>query len=265
MLKTNLIVVNSIILFLCFCVFNSCSYKTKNVLFKTDKKIAVDSVQTVYVVQQGQKVNIGPHRIEPGDRLSIKNLSNPLLISGEPSTLNAASEQNYQVGLDGEVIVPVIGRVKLVGLTINEASKKLQELYSSGLLGLVNPVIEVKIINLQATVLGEVRSPGNFVLEHEETNLIQLLGQAGGPDTRADLRQIKIVRGDHLDPQILLVNLRNSNTLKDPRLIIQNHDIVYVEPAKLNGTGDQLQGFTSILQPLLLVLNALVLVIALRR
>jgi len=110
-----------------------------------------------------------------------------------------------------------------------------------------------------------VHNPGNFILEHEETNLIQLLGQAGGTDPRADLRQIKIVRGDKTNPQILLVNLRNSNTLKDPRLIIQNHDVVYVEPGKLNGTGDQLQGFTSILQPLLLVLNVLVLVIALRK
>ncbi|MBW4890076.1 polysaccharide biosynthesis/export family protein [Mucilaginibacter sp. HMF5004] len=265
MLKTNKIVVNSIILCLCISVFSACSYKTKNVFFKTDKQVPLDSVKTVYVVQQGKKVNIGPHRIEPGDRLSIKNLSNPLLISGEPAAAGVGTEQNYQVGLDGQVIVPVIGRINLIGLTIVEASKKLQELYSTGAIGLANPVIEVKVVNMQVTVLGEVRNPGNFVLEHEETDLIQLLGQAGGTDTRADLRQIKIVRGDKLDPQILLVNLRNSNTLKDPRLTIQNHDIVYVEPAKLNGTGDQLQGFTSILQPLLLVLNALVLVIALRR
>jgi polysaccharide export outer membrane protein len=252
-------------LFFCFIIFDGCSYKTKNVLFKTDKQVFIDSVKTVFIVQPGKKVNVGPHRIEPGDRLSVKNLSSPALINGEPSSSIATSDQTYQVGLNGEAILPVVGSVNITGLTIIEASKKLQDLYSGAKLGLINPTIEVKVVNLQATVLGEVRSPGNFVLEHEETNLVQLLGQAGGTDTRADLRQIKIVRGDNLDPQILLVNLRNSNTLKDPRLIIQNHDIVYVEPGKLNGAGDQLQGFTSVLQPLLLVLNALVLVIALRR
>jgi polysaccharide export outer membrane protein len=266
MLKTAAIVVNSIILFFCCIVFNSCSYKTKNVLFKTDKSISLDSVKTVYVVQQGKKVNTGPHRIEAGDRLSVKNISNPLLISGEASAVaGAGSEQNYQVGLDGKVTLPVIGRIDLTGLTITEASVKLQQIYSGSAVGLSNPVIEVKVINMQAAVLGEVKTPGNYILEHEDTNLIQLLGQAGGADSRADLRQIKIIRGDKLEPQILLVNLRNVNTLKDPRLTIQNHDIVYVEPANLNSTGDQLQGFTSVLQPLLLVLNVFVLVLALRR
>lgn len=263
MLKTRFIVINSIILLFCCFIFNACSYKTRNVLFQSNQKINLDSVRTVYVVQKGIGVNFGPHHIEPGDRLEIKNLSNPQLISGELSTSDVSTEQNYQVGVDGFVTVPIIGRVNLTGLTIIEASKRLQELYTKS--ELVNPVIEVKIVNLQATVLGEVHNPGNFILEHEETNLIQLLGQAGGTDPRADLRQIKIVRGDKTNPQILLVNLRNSNTLKDPRLIIQNHDVVYVEPGKLNGTGDQLQGFTSILQPLLLVLNVLVLVIALRK
>jgi polysaccharide export outer membrane protein len=265
MLKTDKLVINSIILFFCCAVFSACSYKTKNVFFKTDKPVPLDSVKTVYVIQQGKKVNVGPHRIEAGDRLSVKNISNPILISGEPTTSAAGTEQNYQVGLDGKVTLPVIGRIDLTGLTITEASIKLQQIYSGAAVGLTNPVIEVKVINMQASVLGEVKSPGNFVLEHEDTNLIQLLGQAGGADSRADLRQIKIIRGDKLDPQILLVNLRNINTLKDPRLIIQNHDVVYVEPAKLNSAGDQLQGFTSVLQPLLLVLNAFVLVLALRR
>ena len=254
MLKTRFIVINSIILLFCCFIFNACSYKTRNVLFQSNQKINLDSVRTVYVVQKGIGVNFGPQ---------IKNLANPQLISGEPATTAISIEQNYQVGVDGYVTVPIIGRVSLTGLTIIEASKRLQEQYAKS--ELVSPIIEVKIVNLQATVLGEVRNPGNFILEHEETDLGQLLGQAGGTDTRADLRQIKIVRGDKSNPQILLVNLRNGNTLKDPRLVIQNHDVIYVEPGKLNGVGDQLQGFTSILQPLLLILNAFVLVIALRK
>jgi polysaccharide export outer membrane protein len=265
MFKTNKIVVKSVILSLCIFLFSSCSYRTKNVLFKTGKQVTVDSVKTVYVVQQGKNVNIGPHRIEPGDRLSIKNLSSPLLISGEPTNVSGSIEQNYQVDLDGLVSVPVIGRINLTGLTIVEAAKKLQELYSNGSLGLTNPIIEVKVINLQVTVLGEVHSSGNFVLEHEETNIVQLLGLAGGMTTRGDLRRIKIIRGDKLEPQILLVNLSNSATLRDPRLIMQNHDIVYVEPGKLNDTGDQLQSFSSVLQPLIGILNVVLLIIAFRR
>lgn len=262
MLKTRSVVANCIILLFCSIVFNACSYKTRNVLFKTPRTVRADSVKTVYVLQKGTGVNEGPHRIEPGDRLSIKNLSNPLLISGEPNVINNSADQFYQVDVNGDVIAPVIGKISISGITLVEASKKLQDLYSKTL---VNPIIEVKILNLQATVLGEVHTPGNYVLEHEETSLVQLLGLAGGTDPRADLRKIKIVRGDKSNPEILLVNLRNSSTLNDPRLIIQNHDVVYVEPGNLNGTGDQLQGFTSILQPLIVVLNIVVLVIALRR
>jgi len=263
MLKTKGIVINSIIFFCCAFVFTACTYKTRNVLFKTAKKTNLDSVKTVYVVQAGSGVNVGPHHIESGDRLEIRNLSNPQLISGEPSAVTSTLQQNYQVGLDGIVLLPIIGKVNLTGLTVIDASNKLQELYSSH--ELVNPIIEVKVINLQATVLGEVNKPGNYILEHEETYLTDVLGLAGGTTARADLRQVKIVRGGQLNPQILLVNLRNINSLKDPRLIIQNHDVIYAEPNNLNGTGDQLQGFTAVLTPLIVVLNALLLVLALRR
>lgn len=240
----------------------SCSYKSRDILFKTNKEVSKDSVKTVYVVQQGNGGKPGPHRIEVGDILQIRNLQNEAILSGEEKTVTVAP-QSYPVGPDGFVVIPVIGRINLTGLTKEEASSKLQSLYSERILN--KPIIEVNISNLQATILGEVRSPNRYTLEHEGITLTELLGQAGGNTPRANLKMVKIIRGDKSNPEILLVNLENSQTLSDPRLVIQNHDIIYLEPNSLYGSGDKVSGFSTIAQPVLLVLNTVLVIFALVR
>ena len=240
----------------------SCSYRSRDILFKTDKQINKDSVKTVYVVQKGNGDKPGPHRIEPGDILQIRNLQNESILSGEEKTTQVIA-QAYPVGADGFVVIPVLGRINLTGLTKEEASNKLQQLYSERILN--KPVIEVNISNLQTTILGEVRSPNRYYLEHEGITLTELLGQAGGSTPRANLRMIKIIRGDKNNPEILLVNLENSQTLSDPRLVLQNHDIIYVEPNGLYGSGDKVSGFSTIAQPILLVLNTVLVIFAIVR
>jgi len=231
-------------------------------LFKTDKEISSDSIKTVYVVRKGNGEAHVPYRLQPGDRLLIRNLQNPTILSGDEKTASVA-QQTFLIGPDSLLTIPALGKVNLTGLTVTGAEQRLQSLYADKILN--RPIIEITVSNFQATVLGEVRSPNKYVLEHENLSLVELLGQAGGPTPRANLNRVKIVRGDPKNPEILFVNLKNAETLKDPHLQIQNHDVVYLEPTRLNGTGDSVSGFSTVVQPILIIVNTFLVIFTLAR
>jgi polysaccharide export outer membrane protein len=92
---------------------------------------------------------------------------------------------------DGKVTLPQIGRVQLQGLTCSNAADTLTKLYSNKL---VNPVIVVKILNRQITILGEVRTPGTYTIEKESNTISEIIGNAQGFMPYADLEKIQLIR-----------------------------------------------------------------------
>jgi polysaccharide export outer membrane protein len=144
---------------------SSCSYKQNQILF--EKRASV--VDTVL-----QKTAIVSYRIQPQDILQVRNLQNLKYIVDEvPSAtgiangLTAAQGQTFQVEEDGTVALPAIGHVQVAGLTRTQATKLIEDLYRKNLLK--DPIIELKVVNLKVTLLGEVKSPGNFPIVKDNT------------------------------------------------------------------------------------------------
>ncbi|HVV54746.1 MAG TPA: polysaccharide biosynthesis/export family protein, partial [Mucilaginibacter sp.] len=181
--------------------FTSCSYKPQQVLFEQSAGSASDSSG---MNQSGNGTS--DYKIRSQDILQIRNLqSTRYIVDEEPVTTTttggggvaagqAAQGQTYQVEDDGTVALPVIGHVHVAGLTRAEASKLIEDLYRKNLLK--DPIIDLKIVNLKVTVLGEVKAQGNYPLVKDKTNLVEMIGEAGGLTDRADEKTIKIIRGD---------------------------------------------------------------------
>ncbi|HEY0896663.1 MAG TPA: SLBB domain-containing protein, partial [Sphingobacteriaceae bacterium] len=150
------------------------------------------------------------------------------------------------------------GTLPIAGMSRKEASYKIQSLYKQTLLK--DPIIDISVINLKVTVLGEFTRQGNFLLEKENTSLIDIIGEAGGITSRANPKSLKIIRGDRLNPEIIYVNLKDINSLSNPKLILRNNDIIYMEPQGIYGTGERVQNFSTILQPVLLILNTALII-----
>lgn len=246
--------------------FSSCSYKQTQVLFENGTPAAV---------KDSAAVNNKPYvyRIAPQDILQIRNLQSLKLLvdetdasggsSGVAAGGSAATPNNYQVEEDGSVALPVLGRVKVAGLTRAEAAKKIQDMYGENLLK--NPIIDLKIVNLKVTLLGEVRTPGNYPLVTDKTNLIDLIGQAGGLTEKANEKQVKIIRGGTDNPQVILVNLNDIKTVSNPAIIMQNKDVVYIAQNKRAIRNDKLQDFSTLMQPGLLLLNTALIIYTITR
>jgi len=236
---------------------SSCSYKPQQVLFAQQQP-------TPDIGSTAQ--NNSAYRIQPRDQLQIRNLQNIRYIvdetPGSSGTTTAsgatAAIPTFEVDEDGSVVLPVIGRVPVAGLTRRETAKQITDMYRKNLLK--DPIIDVKILNLKVTLLGEVKAPGNYPLDKDRTTLIDIIGQSGGLTDRADERTIKVVRRGESKQQVFIVNLRDIKSLDDSKLILQNNDVIYVTQNKKAVREQNVQGFAAILQPGILLLNtALVL------
>jgi polysaccharide export outer membrane protein len=242
---------------------SSCSYKQDQILFQKRAALAADTVKQ-------KTTTVNSYRIKPQDVLQIRNLQNIKYIVDEVPTnaLNtnggntAGTGQTYQVEEDGTVALPVIGHVQVAGLTRTEATKQIEGLYRKNLLK--DPIIELKVINLKVTILGEIGSQGNFPLVKDNTTLVELIGQAGGLTPSANEKNVKIIRGDQ-QKTVTEIDLSNMGSISDPNAVLQNGDIIYIAKNKRAIRTDKLQNFNTLAQPAILLLNTALLIFSLTR
>ena len=256
-------------------LFSSCSNKQYQALFERRGTMA-DSL-----LRQNQKPDTSTdkklnsdadYRIRAQDVLQVRNLQNIKYIVDEVQVGTAAGAagnatssmgQTYQVENDGTVALPVIGHVPVAGLTRSEAAKAIEGLYRNKLLK--DPIIEVTITNLKVTLLGEVKAQGNFPLVKDKTTLVDMIGAAGGLTDKADEKNIRIIHGTEKNAKITEVDLSDVRSIYDPKTILRNGDIVYVSQNKRAIRNDNLQNFSFIVQPALLLINALLIIFTFTR
>lgn len=243
---------------------SSCSYKQNQILFEK-RAVTADTANM-------QPMVTAPYHIQPQDVLQIRNLQNIKYIVDESPSLGgnsvggniaAGQGQTYQVEEDGTVALPVIGHVQVGGLTRTQATKIIEDLYRKNLLK--DPIIELKVVNLKVTLLGEVKSPGNFPIVKDNTTLVEMIGQAGGLTPAANEKNVKIIRGKDKDRKVAEIDLSNINSLSDPRTLLQNGDIIYIAQNKRAIRTENLQNFNTWVQPALLLLNTALIIFTLSR
>jgi polysaccharide export outer membrane protein len=259
-MRFKILCILSITAILCY----SCSYKQQHVLFEQKSVPQTDNATP-------NNIAIPAYRIKPDDILQIRNLQSTKYLVDEGITSTGGgggnntatiTGQTFQVEEDGKVTLPVIGHVPVAGLTRYEAAKKIEGLYRDSLLK--NPIIELKVLNLKVTVLGEIKSQGNYPLLKDKTTLVEVIGQAGGLTNGANEKNIKIIRGgDKNNP--VTVDLSDINVLSDPKIILQDNDIVYIAQNRRAIRDDKIQNFSTFVQPSLLILNTALIIYTLFR
>jgi polysaccharide export outer membrane protein len=235
----------------------SCSLKQQHALFLEKGKSATDTAS---------KNSHSVYRIQPEDVLQIRNLQGIKYLDGSSTNASGGSSssgESFQVEEDGRVTLPIVGRVFVTGLSRYEAAQKIEKIYRDSLLK--DPIIELKILNLKVTLFGEARGTGNYTLKKENTSLIDILGDAGGLTNAADEKNVRIIRGDRAHPEVIKLDLSDINVLGDPRIILQNNDIIYIGQNKRAIRDDKIQNVSSLVQPSLLIFNTALIIYSLFR
>jgi len=126
---------------------------------------------------------------------------------------------------DSTASIPFIGVMNLVGLTVAKAESIIIDSLKTYV---KDPIIEIKVLNKEVTILGEVKSPGNYLLEKESNTLIEYLGKAQGLNFYADTKHIKVIRNDIP----YLVDLTQLESFNQKNIYLKANDIIYIPSKK---------------------------------
>lgn len=180
-------------------------------------------------------------KIQPFDFLFISVYSiDPLAalpFNPQIGTANVGNAQpeviGYKVGEDGNVDFPVIGQVKMVGLSLREAElllKKQIEVY------LKDPVVNIKFLNLKVTIIGEVNRPGTFDIPVENMTVLQAIGLAGDISIYGDRTNVTVIREQNGKRSVGKINLLSTDIFNSPFYYLQQNDVLIAQPSELKDT-----------------------------
>lgn len=147
----------------------------------------------------------------------------------------------YQVGLDSAINIPIIGDVKVAGLTFIEA-ENIITLRAEEYLKV--PTVQVKLLNYKLNILGEVNSPG-FIYNYEGSiNIIDALGKANGITKYANLKQVVVSRQIDNVINSYKIDLTANNLYISEVFYLQPNDVVYVPPSNLVMRGENVSNYS---------------------
>lgn len=156
------------------------------------------------------------------------------LIQGNVVT-NSQTGRTFLIDNDGFIEYPVLGKVKLGGLTRTEATAKLTELVSNYI---NDPAITMRIMNYKISVLGEVAKPGNYTINGERITVLEALSLAGDLTVYGKRKNILLIHDDEGKKTYTRIDLTDAQLLNSPNYYLAQNDILIVEPnkPKLNGS-----------------------------
>ena len=153
--------------------------------------------------------------------------------------------QPYLVDNDGYINFPVLGELKLGGLTKKEAERLIIDKLKPYMKEI--PIVTVRMVNYKISVIGEVTRPGTFTISNEKVNLLEALAMAGDMTVYGLRDNVKLIREDaNGKQQIVTLNLNNAETILSPYYWLQQNDIVYVTPNKAKARNSDVGNSTSL-------------------
>lgn len=152
--------------------------------------------------------------------------------------------QTYLVDKDGYIEYPVIGKIKLGGLTRPEAISQMKKLLSEYI---IDPGVAINISNFRVTILGEVTNPGTYTLPNERITILEAIGLGGDLTINGVRNNVLVIREVDGEKQFYRVDLTSSEIFTSPVYYLAQNDVVYVEPNKAQINSSTYSRNTSVL------------------
>jgi polysaccharide biosynthesis/export protein len=192
-------------------------------------------------VLRSYPLKITEYRIQPQDIVSVQfetvsdeNDEFDFLDKLSPQTRSSGSATNAAVNgivvnTQGEIEYPVLGKIKVGGLTLFQAQDTIRAAAEKYV---PNVIARVRMLNFRFTVLGEVTREQTVISTNTRLTLMEAIGQAGGLGELADRSHIKVIRQKGDSSEVYYMDLLQEELLASPHYFVQQNDVIVVPPLK---------------------------------
>jgi protein involved in polysaccharide export with SLBB domain len=157
------------------------------------------------------------------------------------SSVGMTIGQGYLVDFDSTIKMPTMGRIKIAGYTLREAEAYFEKKFADNY---QKPFVSVKVINRKIYMFfTQATHAITLPLTEEKMTIVDAIAKIGGVPAYSKAYNIKIIRGDRLNPKVFNFNLRTLTDYKNNNLLLEADDIVYVDsrPQYVKKTMDEMQ------------------------
>ncbi|GAA4914762.1 polysaccharide biosynthesis/export family protein [Mucilaginibacter defluvii] len=191
-----------------------------------------------------QNVNRGNSANEAIDNFSPLTVQREDILGITVSSLNPEAwgdssnkTSGYRVDQAGEIQLPLIGNLKVVGLTTENISKEIQKRLTTYL---KQPSVNVRVLNFKISVIGDVARPNIYQIPNERVTVPEALGLAGDLNITGIRNNVLLIREIDGKRQYYNLDLTSADLFKSPYYYLKNNDVLYVQPDKTkSNSGDR--------------------------
>ncbi|WP_439151234.1 polysaccharide biosynthesis/export family protein [Winogradskyella sp.] len=224
-MKTRILIVSILTLVLS----TSCASRKDLVYFQDelveDNQMASKPKQLIYKTDDILTINVSaldPDTVRPFNLPVISNNATNLLVAQGNIQM-----QTYLVDYNGNIEFPVLGTIKVAGMTRTELTKFLTEKISTMA---KDPIVNIRLANFTVTIIGEVSRPGTFTIQDERITLLEALGLANDLTIFGSRKNVMIIREIEGVKKFTKIDLTSINSINSPAYYLQQNDVIYVEP-----------------------------------
>lgn len=207
----------------------------KKVNYFQESKRKKDSVNLAFVQKESITANYEHYKIKHNDYLYIRVTSvdkdiNDLFhfheMQASVPTYSTQYRDIYLVNDSGMINFPYVGAIEVKGLTINQVKDSLNKSLSAQFSEFD---LEARLAYFAVTILGEVTKPGQYTVERERTNILEVIGQAGDLTNYANRKQVLLLRKSASGTDVYEIDLTNRRIVESDLYYLRPDDVIFVK------------------------------------
>ncbi len=218
----------SLILLTLVALATSCT-SSKEIIYFQDEPISSSAeniaVNTDIIYKSNDLLTItvsgDPDAVKPFNLQAISYDISQIDVQGSPRL------QTYLIDREGHIEFPVLGTLKLAGLSRTEATNLIKQRL---LEYIKEPIVNIRLINFTFTVLGAVNNPGAFTIEDEKVSVLEAIGHAGDLTIHGKRDNVFLIREENGKKRFTKFDLTSINVVNPPNYYLRQDDVIYVEP-----------------------------------
>ncbi len=209
--------------------FTSCK-TAQNVIYFSDVPDSVKNQKVTLtefkepVIQVDDILSITIQTVDPQASAALNQSA-----GSTASASGQAAPSGFLVGKRGNVEIPILGMIKLEGLTTAEAREVVRKEAGKYF---KNPTVQVRFANFRVTLIGEVNKPAAYILPNEKVSILDAIGMAGDLTIYGRRENVMLIRDNEGKKEMVRLDLTSSSLLKSPYFYLKQNDVIYVEPGK---------------------------------